>query len=88
MYNSERDSTIETLKQSAVTNVQMSSSPEHEQLKNDYRTLSAEKDQILSVISEKTKENRKLKDDIHKMHGVVAESKAALEKVSSADSRK
>lgn len=40
-----------------------------------------EKEQIMSVISDKTKENRQLKDEIRKMVDVIAANNNALSKV-------
>ena len=40
-----------------------------------------EKEQMLNVISDKTKENRQLKDELHKMVDVIAAEKNALSKV-------
>ena len=48
------------------------------------KQLVDEKEQMLNVISDKTKENRHLKDELHKMVDVIAAEKNALSKVSAA----
>lgn len=81
----ERDEVISLLTQqrSAASHNTTASVAAITQLEDANRALITEKDQILSVISEKTKENRKLKDESHKMMNVVAEARAALSKVNS-----
>ena len=44
--------------------------------------LMEEKEQMMNVISDKTKENRRLKDEVHSMVDVIAAGKNALAKVS------
>nr|XP_039262104.1 thyroid receptor-interacting protein 11-like [Styela clava] len=79
----ERDEVISMLTQrrSEEDSNTMASVAEIRRLEDENRALTADKDQILAVISEKTKENKKLKDEAHKMMGIVAESNAALQKV-------
>lgn len=79
----ERDEVINVLyQQSSATTNGETETMKVKQLEIAMSSLVSEKEQILSVISEKTRENRKLKDDIHKMMDVIAAEKNALAKVS------